>query len=287
MSSLQAQISKILTWSCVDGPGNRIVLFLQGCNFNCITCHNPHTIGRCNDCGDCIADCPTDALMLEGGKIRFDPALCTHCDACLAACSINANPMVQTYSVHDILTLLGKHKDFVSGITVSGGEATMQLPFTKALFTEMGRDPALAHLTRFIDTNGYLGAAAWTTVLDVTDGVMLDIKAFDCDTHRQLTGRDNARVLDSARMLHTAGKLYELRYLMVPSQTDTAGEIESLMAFTQSLEGPVRVRLNAFRTHGVRGEAAAWPAMEREQVEAAARALAEKSTGPVILPALW
>ncbi|MCZ8499613.1 4Fe-4S cluster-binding domain-containing protein [Vibrio lentus] len=33
---------RVLTFSCVDGQGNRLVLFLQGCNFDCITCHNPH-----------------------------------------------------------------------------------------------------------------------------------------------------------------------------------------------------------------------------------------------------
>lgn len=37
----QAKVSRVLTFSCVDGPGNRLVLFLQGCNFDCITCHNP------------------------------------------------------------------------------------------------------------------------------------------------------------------------------------------------------------------------------------------------------
>jgi pyruvate-formate lyase-activating enzyme len=44
-------VSKILRWSVVDGPGNRLVLFLQGCNFACPGCHNPYTIGQCNDCG--------------------------------------------------------------------------------------------------------------------------------------------------------------------------------------------------------------------------------------------
>lgn len=32
----------ILTDSIVDGPGIRVVVFMQGCNWNCEGCHNPH-----------------------------------------------------------------------------------------------------------------------------------------------------------------------------------------------------------------------------------------------------
>lgn len=284
MSSLQAQISKILTWSCVDGPGNRMVVFLQGCNFNCLACHNPHTIGRCDDCGDCIPACTRGALALREGKIAFDPALCDQCDACLDACPINANPMVQCLSVDEVLAQVRGHAAFVTGITLSGGEATMQLPFVRALFAAMAEDPALAHLTRFIDSNGYLGAAAWETVLPVTDGVMLDIKAFDPATHRYLSGRENARVLESAQLLQAAGKLYELRYLMAPGFTDTAEEAARLAAFVHELGGDVRVRLNLFRQHGVRGEAVAWPEMARDGAERFAERLQGQGVREVCLP---
>lgn len=287
MNCLRAQISKILTWSCVDGPGNRLVLFLQGCNFDCAACHNPHTIGICNHCGDCIDVCPTPALSMCSGKLCFDPNLCTQCDACLDVCPVKANPMAQSYDVEDILLLLREHRAFLSGITVSGGEATMQLPFIRALFAAIGSDPQLSHLTRFIDTNGHLGPVGWNSILDVTDGVMLDIKAFDPERHRQLTGRNNARSLASARLLHNAGKLYELRYLMIPGQTGSENEIADLQEFALSLDGPVRIRLNAFRTHGVRGEASDWPAASRDKVEAAAALLENAGIGPVALPALW
>ncbi len=37
-------VADVVPSSFVDGPGNRYVVFLQGCTFNCLTCHNPHTI---------------------------------------------------------------------------------------------------------------------------------------------------------------------------------------------------------------------------------------------------
>jgi pyruvate formate lyase activating enzyme len=287
MSSLRAEISKILTWSPVDGPGNRVVVFLQGCNFRCLTCHNPHTIGRCDSCGVCVPACPAAALSLADGKIRFDAALCTKCDVCLAACPINANPMTETQSVDELIDLLRDHRDFISGITVSGGEATLYLPFIRALFRQIGGDPDLKHLTRFIDSNGHLGPGAWASILDDTDGVMLDIKAFDPERHRRLTRRSNDRSLASARQLAAAGKLYELRFLMIPGETDSAEEIDSLVAFVKSLGGPVRVRLNAFRTHGVRGEAASWPSMTQDKIEATAKRLSDAGIGPIVLPAVY
>ncbi len=43
--------------------------------------------------------------------------------------------MAQTMSVDDVLRHIRKASLFIEGITVSGGEATTQLPFIVALFT--------------------------------------------------------------------------------------------------------------------------------------------------------
>lgn len=287
MNSPKATISRILPFSCVDGPGNRMVLFLQGCNFTCKACHNPHTMRLCDQCGACIPACRREALTLEGGRVRFDPARCDQCDACLEACPIHANPMVGIYGVDDILAMIRRNRIFVDGITVSGGEATTQLKFVTALFQAVKADPALAGLTCYIDSNGHLGPAAWQKVLPWTDGVLLDIKAFDPATHRTLTGADNTRVLSSARLLHAAGKLAELRFLVVPGHTDTDDEITALSRFTRSLGTDVPIRLNAFRTHGVVGEAQEWPPASRESVEAIAGSLARMGVRDVSMPVVW
>jgi pyruvate formate lyase activating enzyme len=287
MSSTRATVSKILTYSIVDGPGNRLVIFLQGCNFNCACCHNPHTIGECNHCGDCVPACHADALSLVGGRIAYDPVACDDCDDCLEVCPISANPMVSDCRVEEILELARKHRPLLTGVTVSGGEPTMQLEFVTELFRAIKSDKELADLSCFIDSNGYLGASGWENVLPVTDGVMLDIKSFDNPNHEALTGKQNARSLASARLLHAAGKLYELRFLLIPGKTDNDAELDGLIGFVKELGDNTRVRLNAFQHHGVKGEALGWDKMSEVGVDRAAKRLHAAGIDNVVTPAVY
>ena len=244
MSSIQATVSKILTYSIVDGPGNRLVIFLQGCNFNCACCHNPSTIGQ------------------------YDP-------------------MARQYSVAEVLELLREHLPFLTGVTVSGGEPTKQLQFVIALFEAIKSDDELAKLSCFIDSNGYLGESGWESVLPVTDGVMLDIKSFDNPTHRELTTKDNLKSLQSARFLHAAGKLHELRFLLIPGKTDNDAELDGLIEFVRTLGDDTRVKLNAFQHHGVKGKALDWEKMSKVGVDKAAERLRAAGINNVITPAVY
>jgi pyruvate formate lyase activating enzyme len=286
-ASASVAISKILTWSIVDGPGNRLVLFLQGCNYNCPTCHNPHTIGHCNDCGDCIPTCHVNALSLVNGEITFDPTNCDQCDACLDVCPINANPMVQHYSIEQILDIARKHHLFLSGITVSGGEATTQLKWLIALFSAIKADQQLAHLTCFIDSNGHLPQQGWQKLLPVTDGVMLDIKGFDQTLHQELTGRRNLTTLRTAKFLQEAGKLHELRFLVIPEKTDSEAELNALIKFIASLGRQTRIKLNAFQHHGVKGKALEWPKANETTMETVKKHLQAAGITNVVTPAIY
>jgi YjjW family glycine radical enzyme activase len=284
-----ALVSRVLPFSCVDGPGNRLVLFLQGCNFRCLGCHNPHTIGLCDACGDCLAVCPSGALTFNEGKVHWQAALCTDCDACLDACPRSANPKTATMTVAEVLALLCRYGPLLTGITVSGGEATTQLPFVVALFTAIKAAPDLAHLTCLLDSNGSLAETGWQRLLPLLDGAMIDLKGWRDSVHHALTGYGRERVLASLQLLARHGKLTELRLLHVPGKSDfldANGELDAdLAAFLQQL-GPVPIRLNGFRHHGVRGEATSWQEADREALTRLATELIARGLGPVSLPAI-
>ena len=284
-----ATVSRWLPFSCVDGPGNRLVLFLQGCNFRCPGCHNPHTIGLCDHCGDCVPGCPSGALTLIDGRVRWQASLCTHCDRCLDACPRSASPKTHQMSVAEVLVLLRRYGPLLTGITVSGGEATTQLPFVVALFAAIKAAPDLAHLTCLLDSNGSLGETGWQRLLPVLDGAMIDLKGWRESVHHSLTGQGRERVLASLQLLARAGKLAELRLLQVPGRSDfldAGGELDAgLAAFLQTL-GPVPIRLNGFRHHGVRGEAMGWQEAAMEELERLSNALKVKGFGPIALPQL-
>lgn len=286
MNSRCALVSKIIPFSCVDGPGSRLALFLQGCNLRCKNCHNPWTMGRCNDCGECVPHCPHDALQIQHGRVYWREETCQQCDTCLHMCPQQATPMAQQWSTEHLLQQIIRAAPFIEGITVSGGEATTQLPFVCALFKQIRETPELSHLTCLVDSNGELSTAGWEKLRPLCDGVMVDLKAWGEKTHLTLTGRGNQRIKSSIRWLAAHRLLTELRLLVIPEHTDYLQEADALGEFIREL-GDVPVRLNAFHAHGVYGEAKTWRSAGPDDIDALTQALRARGITQIIPPALY
>ncbi|MGR5238606.1 YjjW family glycine radical enzyme activase [Vibrio alfacsensis] len=283
-----AKVSRILPFSCVDGPGNRLVIFLQGCNYQCLNCHNPHTINHCNHCGDCVSGCPVGALKFdENNNVVWLKEECTHCDHCVEVCQHQSNPKIADYSVDAMLDLIRKQRFFISGVTVSGGESTLQLPFIIALFKGLKQDPELQHLTCFIDSNGSLSIAGWERVLPYMDGAMIDLKSWQTETHNWLVGRDNHRVFQTIQYLAEEDKLYEVRLLHIPGKSDLDIEVRSVGRYLQALPESVHIRLNAFQHHGVTGEALKWEKCSQEEMERFHHQLSQYVSRKMTIPSVF
>lgn len=246
----EALVNKILPFSSVDGPGNRTVIFFQGCNFNCLYCHNPETINRCTGCGLCLDVCPAGALRSRNGRIEWNSANCTGCDACLAACPGKSSPKAVSMSVNDIMKTVEKVKPFISGITVSGGECTMQKEFLAELFDAVHK----LGLTSYVDTNGCIDFSKEPELTFAMDKAMLDIKSYDDGEHRMLTGMSNALVLKNAEFLANKQKLYEIRTVIVPGILDNNRNVAEVSRLIAKLDADIRYKLIRFRPVGVSGD---------------------------------
>ena len=132
------------------------------------------------------------------------------------------------------------------GFTLSGGEPLMQDRFAVKLLTaakKMGIHTAL-------DTNGSLGGRLSDAELEQIDLVLLDIKMWDPARHRQLTGMDNAPVLDFGRRLAERKRPIWVRLVLVPGLTDDSENVTQIAKFSASLGNVERVDVLPFHQMG-------------------------------------
>lgn len=139
------------------------------------------------------------------------------------------------------------------GITVSGGEALLQIDFVTELF-RLAKEKGV---NTCLDTSGnpftrqepFFGK--FRKLMEVTDLFMLDIKHMDPAGHRKLTGCDNANILDMARFLSDSGKAMWIRHVLVPGITDDEKQLTSLRKFIDTLKTVERVEILPYHTLGV------------------------------------
>lgn len=201
------------SFGSVDGPGIRFIVFMQGCKMRCQYCHNPDTW----------------AMTSDKAKER---------------------------TAQDVLEEALRYRGFWGqdgGITVSGGEATLQIDFVTALFTlakEQGIHTTLdtCALT-FSEKPDYL--EKYNKLMAVTDLVLLDIKEINPAQHKIVTGHGNDSILACARYLSKIGKPVWIRHVLVPGLTDIDEDLTELGKFVRdNLTNVERFEVLPYHTMG-------------------------------------
>ncbi len=138
------------------------------------------------------------------------------------------------------------------GITVSGGEALLQIDFMLELFEK----------AKALGINTCLDTAAqpftreepffskFTKLMSLTDLVLLDLKHIDNQEHKKLTGWENNNVLDCARYLSQIQTPVWIRHVLVPNITDNDTYLHDLRDFIKTLHNVKRIEVLPYHSMG-------------------------------------
>ena len=227
-----------------DGPGLRLVVFLQGCPFRCLYCANPDTI----DVKESTSTPPEEILQMAVSQKAF----------------------------------FGKK----GGITFSGGEPTLQAEALIPLFEALKENGI--HIC--LDSNGGIWNENVERLLGLTDLVLLDVKQFNPERHRALTGRSNEQTLRTAAWLEEHKHPFWLRYVLVPGYSDAEEDIRQLGEAFGRYQQIKRVEILPYHRLGIhKYEAMGWDYKLKEvkentpeQLERAERLFKEYFTNVII-----
>lgn len=200
------------SFGTVDGPGVRFIVFMQGCKMRCQYCHNP------------------DTWEMETNNSR-------------------------ERTVEDVLKEALRYRGFwgkEGGITVSGGEALLQIDFVTALFTEAKKLGIHCTLDTcalpFRDKPEY--HEIFDKLLAVTDLVLLDIKAIRNERHITVTSQSNRNIIACAKYLSEKGIPVWIRHVLVPGLTDIDEDLIELGQFVETLSNVNRFEVLPYHTMG-------------------------------------
>jgi len=235
----------IQRYSLADGPGIRTTIFFKGCNLNCKWCQNPESLkpepeiafrsDKCINCNECYKTCTRNAII-TGSTYRINHNECNKCGDCIDACPTKALFIIgKQYTVEELFAETERDSVFYEessgGVTLSGGEATMQFDFIHAFLKKCKN----AGLNTAIETNGLTTRKNLQTLLPYIDTIFFDLKIISQDEHSGQVGSQNKIILKNARFLAESNAKVIFRVPLVHDITDTETNIQSISEFLNDL----------------------------------------------------
>ena len=240
-----------------DGPGIRTVIFFKGCPLSCVWCQNPESkrageeisfdAKECIDCGTCRENCGRGALDKDN-PFYIDREKCDLCFQCVATCPVGALAIVgKKMSITEIVDVVKKDLPFFlnsgGGVTLSGGEPTLHMPFLSTLIQELKGFGI--HI--LLETCGFFSLSTFDReIYPHLDQIYFDLKIFDREAHRQYCGVSNDRILQNFAALQQRaldGNVPLLpRVPLIPGITATRANLEAIAHFLHQ-NGATKVAL--------------------------------------------
>ena len=233
-----------------DGPGNRLVYHLQGCNMHCPWCANPEGMtfepprmvtGKLYD-----EACPFGAI--KGGQL--DRRICVGCEGRGCEASRRCGGIefqMKEVPVEEILReAKACHPMFFDGggVTFTGGEPTMQYASLHWLLSRLQQEG----IHTAMETNG--SHPLFENLLPSIDYLMMDYKHPDDEEHKRVTGVGSAMTARNIRLAVERGREPHVRIPFIHGFNDTPEAIDGFRAFFSSLDGPFTVEVLRYHEYG-------------------------------------
>jgi len=101
-----------------------------------------------------------------------------------------------------------------------------------------------------LDTAGYVSADVAMQVLEYTDLLLLDLKAFNPTRYKELTGVELAPTLELLRLSQDVGVPVWIRFVLVPGLTDDEDELRAMADFLHQFSHIVKIEVLPFHKLG-------------------------------------
>jgi pyruvate formate lyase activating enzyme len=196
-----------------------------------------------------LLSCKNNAIKPNGQTICIDRKLCNNCGNCAEVCPTKAiNVFGELMTVQQVMKIVEKESVFYTrsrgGLTLSGGEATAQVEFTKALLEEAKK----RRINTAIETCGYTQWENIESIKDSLDLIYYDIKCLDREKHIEFTSVSNELILDNLKRLFSNCDKNKIivRTPVVPGFNDNERDLVDIADF---LKGMGSTRFELLRYH--------------------------------------
>ncbi len=149
------------------------------------------------------------------------------------------------YTTDEVVEKVLKYKSYIKkgGVTVTGGEALLQIEFVTELFKKLKAND----IHTAIDTSGFSNIDKCKELFKYTDLVICDFKFTTDEEYKKYTGRGMSEVLDFLKLTKMCKIPVHIRQVIVPNLNDSEENVYKLKEILSDYDNIEHIELLPFR----------------------------------------